>query len=246
MMVLRGLLVTLGIFLLWALIVTVFHLPPFILPTPWDVLTTWYQQAGLMGIQSIPTIIETVLGFLLGGLAGVCAALIMMYFRPMGKWMMPILLISQALPTFAIAPLLVVWFGYGMTSKIITAMIMLFFPVTSNFYDGLRRTEQQWLNLGRTMGASSWGILWHIRFPAALPALGSGLRIAAAFAPVGAVIGEWVGSSRGLGFLMLNANARMQIDMMFAALFTLVIMTLAFYGIVNKILRMMIPWQREK
>ena len=123
---------------------------------------------------------------------------------------------------------------------------MIFFPVTTAFYDGLRRTNPEWLMLAKTMNASRLAILWQIRIPNALPALASGLRIAAAIAPIGAIIGEWVGSSRGLGFLMLNANGRLQIDLMFAALFTITLITLVLYYTVDKLLRVAIPWQAER
>jgi putative hydroxymethylpyrimidine transport system permease protein len=156
------------------------------------------------------------------------------------------LITSQALPTFAIAPLLVIWLGYGMMSKIVVAMMMIFFPVASAFYDGLRRTPVEWLYLGQVMGASPWRLLWRIRIPAALPALGSGLRVAATFAPMGAVIGEWVGASQGLGFLMLNANARMQIDLVFAVLIVLVALTLLLYFSVDKTLKKIVFWRSEE
>ena len=160
-------------------------------------------------------------------------------------WLLPILLISQVIPTFAIAPLLVIWLGYGMSSKIATTAIMLFFPITSAFFDGLRHTHPDLVDLARTMNAKKWRFFWHIRIPAALPYFASGLRIAVIAAPISAVIGEWVGASHGLGFLMLNANARMQIDLMFAALATLTLFSLLLYYITIVLLKKMIPWQNE-
>jgi len=173
-------------------------------------------------------------------------AISMTFFRFAKLWLMPIIVISQATPVFAIAPLLVIWLGYGIASKIMTTMLMLFFPVTSSFFDGLRRTDPGWLDLAQTMNASKWRILWRIRVPAALPALASGLRVAAVFAPIGAIVGEWVGASQGLGYLMLNANARMQIDMMFAALLIIILFSLALYFVIDVLLRLAIPWQTEK
>ena len=125
---------------------------------------------------------------------------------------MPLLVVSQAL-LFALAQLLVLWLGYGMASKVAMAVLIIYFPVTAAFLDGLRRTEPGWVELARTMDASGRAILAQVRVPAALPALASGLRVAAAVAPIGAVVGEWVGSSAGLGYLMLHANARMQVDL---------------------------------
>jgi len=119
---------------------------------------------------------------------------------------------------------------------------MLFFPIANAFYDGLTRTEASWLDLAKTMQATRWQTLWKIRIPAALPHLASGLRIATAIAPIGAIVGEWVGASRGLGFLMLNANARMQIDLMFAALFVLIIFSLSLYFLMDRLLTRCIYW----
>jgi putative hydroxymethylpyrimidine transport system permease protein len=158
---------------------------------------------------------------------------------------LPVLVISQAMPVFALAPLLVLWLGYGIGSKVAMATLIIFFPVAAAFSDGLRRTDPGWLDLARTMNAGRWAVLRHVRIPAALPALASGLRVAAAVAPIGAVVGEWVGSSAGLGFLMLHANARMQVDLLFAALITLAALALALFFAVDALLRRALPWQPD-
>ena len=158
---------------------------------------------------------------------------------------MPVLVISQAVPVFALAPILVLWLGYGIGSKVAMATLIIYFPVTAAFFDGLRRTELGHLELARTMGASRWAILRYIRLPAALPSFASGMRVATAVAPIGAIVGEWVGSSGGLGFLMLHANARLQIDVMFAALFVLAVMAVFIYFSMDALLRRMVQWQPE-
>jgi putative hydroxymethylpyrimidine transport system permease protein len=242
MIFLRSIFITFTLLILWQLIVWFAQLPTFILPGPLQVFQTLYLQAPLIAQQAVPTIIETLLGLLFGTLLGCSLALSMTLFRPLGFWFMPILVISQALPTFAIAPLLVIWLGYGMASKIATTMLMLFFPVASSFFDGLKRTELGWLDLAHTMNAVHWRTLWQIRVPAALPNLASGLRVATAAAPIGAIVGEWVGSSKGLGFLMLNANARMQIDLMFAVLLVIIVLGIILYFAVDKLLRQLIYW----
>jgi len=155
---------------------------------------------------------------------------------------MPVLVISQAVPVFALAPILVLWLGYGAASKIAMAVLIIFFPVTAAFYDGLKRTEQGWLDLARVMGATGRTALLRIRLPAAMPAFGSGLRVAAAVAPIGAIVGEWVGSSAGLGYLMLHANARLQIEVMFAALLVLAIFSCILYFSIDAALRRYIRW----
>jgi len=122
------------------------------------------------------------------------------------------------------------------------AILIIYFPVTGALFDGLRRTQSSWLDLAKTMEASPLRILWHVRLPAALPAFGSGLRIAAAVAPIAAVVGEWVGSGAGLGYLMLHANGRSQTALMFAAMAVLMAMALALYLTIDRLLIRLTPW----
>lgn len=245
MRLLRPLLVTCGLLLAWDLLVRLADLPPFILPPPLAVAEALAGRAGLILPHAAVTAAEILLGMLLGSLAGMAVAMLLGAFRGARPWVLPLLVVSQALPVFALAPLLVLWLGYGMASKVAMAVLIIFFPVAAAFYDGLRRTEAGWLELAHTMGAGSHAILWQIRMPAALPALASGLRVGAAVAPIGAVIGEWVGSSRGLGYLMLQANARMQVDLMFACLVVLAVMALALWFGLDRLLRRFVRWQPE-
>ena len=240
----RGILILVGLLILWQCIVLLFDLPPYILPTPWAVAKIGYLRRDLIATEALPTLIETLLGLFLGILLGSFAALCMAFFRPMTLWFLPILIISQAIPTFAIAPLVVIWLGYGMSSKIAITILMLFFPITSAFFDGLRQTEPGWLDLANTLNGKKTAIFWYIRIPSALPNWASGVRVATVIAPIGAVVGEWVGASKGLGFLMLNANARMQIDLMFAALFVIIVFSLILYFVIDKLLYIAIPWQK--
>lgn len=240
---LRSIIICMTLLLLWQFIVIYWQLPEYILPAPQKVFVTLFEQRNLIAYQSIPTMIEILSGFTLGILFGCLAGFLVAFFRPLKHWFLPVLIISQAIPTFAISPLIVIWLGYGLSSKIFITVIMIFFPVASAFYDGLCRTNAGWLDLAKTMHANKWRTYFHINIPAALPSLASGIRIAAVAAPIGAIVGEWVGSSKGLGYLMLNANARMQIDVMFAALIVIIAIALGLYFSVDKILRALVPWQ---
>ena len=133
-----------------------------------------------------------------------------------------------------------------MASKVAMAVLIIFFPVASSFYSGMRRTESDLLELARIMNAKPSAVLTAVVIPSSLPALASGLRVATAVAPIGAVVGEWVGSSAGLGFAMLHANARMQIDIMFAALTMLAAASLALYFLMDAFLRRLVFWQEER
>jgi putative hydroxymethylpyrimidine transport system permease protein len=145
------------------------------------------------------------------------------------------MVLSQALPVFALAPLLTLWLGYGLWPKILMALLIIYFPVTSAFFDGLMNTPKGMLDLSRVMNGTPWRIMLNLRIPAAVPGLASGLRLAAVYAPIGAIIGEWVGASEGLGYLMLLANGRAKIDLMFAALIVLVVMTLILHWSIDRL-----------
>lgn len=229
-----GGLIALGVALaLWQAIVSLTDVPRFILPPPALVAETWVANRALIWEHTQATGVEILLGLLIGAGLGIATALTLAASEFARLTMRPVLVFTQALPVFALAPILTLWLGFGMGSKIAMAVLIIYFPVTSAFLDGLMRTPQGYLDLAQTMGGSRWSTLWRIRVPAALPALGSGLRLAAVYAPIGAVIGEWVGSSRGLGYLMLLANGRAKTDLMFAALFTLGLLSILLYVTVN-------------
>ncbi len=225
----------------WA--VTAFtSIPPFMLPAPGAVAQTLYQQAPYLAANAGVTLGEILLGLLVGTVLGGLAALGIAASATLQRWLWPILVLSQAIPVFALAPLLVLWLGFGIGSKVAMAVLVIFFPVTANFLDGLRRTESGWLDLAHTMNGSRLHILLNLRLPAALPAFASGLRVATAVAPIGAILGEWVGASSGLGYVMINANARIQTALMFAALVILAAMTITLYVAVDALLRRLLTW----
>lgn len=228
--------------MIWECLIRILQLPNYILPSPFGVLQSLINHAALISSNMLPTLAEILSGLAFGILLGMSIAISMCLFRPLHTFLLPLLLASQALPVFAIAPLLVLWFGYGVTAKIITTTFMLFFPITNNFLDGLKQTPENYLNIAEIMNSSRWQILYQIRIPAALPNLASGIRLATAMAPLGAIIGEWVGSNQGLGFLLLNANAQMQIDLMFAVLLVIFFLGILLYFLVDFLLKRALPW----
>lgn len=226
----------------WQALVWAAAPPRFILPGPGPVATALVNKWDVIAPHAATTAAEILLGLALGTAAGGCGALCLAHWRGARRWLLPLLVASQAVPVFALAPLLVLWLGYGMASKVAMATLIIFFPVTAALYDGLRRADPGLLDLARVMGATPGAALWRLRLPAALPAFASGLRVAAAVAPIGAVVGEWVGSSAGLGYLMLHANARMQTDLLFAALFVLTAMAVTLYAALDAALKRALPW----
>lgn len=231
--IITGLGVTLVLIGAWQALVWIADLPPFILPGPGRVALALWENAALIGGHALITLTEVVAGLIIGALLGAATALGLALSPAARRVIRPVLVITQALPVFALAPILTLWLGYGLWSKVLMAVLIIYFPVASAFFDGLMQTPRGWLDQARVMGARPWRVLLHVRLPAALPSLASGLRLAAVYAPIGAIIGEWVGASQGLGYLMLLANGRAKIDLMFAALAALVVMTLILYRIVG-------------
>ena len=219
----------------WQALVMITGAPHFILPSPLRVASTAIKSYEIILSNAWVTALEVGLGLVLGTALGVATAIHLTTSILARRIMLPMLVFTQAVPVFALAPILTLWFGYGIGSKVIMAVLIIYFPVTSAFHDGLSRTPPALLDLAKTMGATPRQSLWRLRIPHALPSLGTGLRLAAVYAPIGAVIGEWVGASKGLGYLMLLANGRAKIDLMFAALITLAIMTVALHWAIGKL-----------
>ncbi len=230
---------------IWQALITVFDIPKFLLPSPVSVGQVLWTKFPLLMSDAKITGMEIVGGFALAIILGMANGFLLQISPPFRRVMRPVLVVSQSIPIYALAPVLVLWLGFDMAPKIAMAVIIIFFPITSAFYDGLRHTDMGLIDLAKTMGASDTKILFTIRLPSALPALGSGLRVGAAVAPIGAIVGEWVGASAGLGYRMIYANARLQTDEMFAALIVLVAMALILFYTVDMGVKKSIHWQKE-
>lgn len=236
---------TAAVILCWQLFVTLSGIPRFLLPAPLAVFESVLSHARTLASHSLITTIEILAGLAVGSALGIFSAICLTLSRHARRWALPLMVISQSLPVFALAPLLTLWFGYGMSSKIVMAVLIIYFPVVAATFDGLRHTQGAMLDLALTLRATPMRIMFQIRLPAALPSIASGLRVATSVAPIGAVVGEWVGSSAGLGYLMLHANGRMQTDLMFAALLCLCLIALLLYTCVSRLLDRLLYWQRD-
>ena len=245
MILLRALFVAAGLAVIWQGIVIIFQPPHFMLPDIERVARALIARPELWRVHAVTTAAETVIGLLTGAVAGAALALLMSFLPPTRRLVLPALVVSQAFPVFAIAPLLVLWFGYGIGSKIVMATIAIFFPVASAFHDGLVRTDTGLLDLGRLYRVRRWQEVALIRAPAAIPSLVSGLRLAAVYAPIGALIGEWVGASSGLGYAMLLANGRAQTDVVFASLLLIAAMSIVLRALVDLATRNIAHWAPE-
>ena len=231
------------ILIFWQLICIILNLPPFILPTPYLVGLSLIENYYEILNHTQTTLLEIILSLIFGILIGTIFAILVSTSNNLKRWLMPILLSSQAIPVFALAPILVLWLGYGISSKIVIGTIIVFFPIASNFSDAINNIPKQYLHAGETLGLSKIQILYLLKLPIALPGLFSGIRVGACFAPIGAVVGEWIGGSEGLGSYMIYSNARLQIDNMFAALIVLIVITITLYHLIDKLLKKCIWWE---
>ena len=242
--IVRGVIFAVFFVLVWHFLVIAADLPKFILPSPFLVAVSLKHNFGLIVQHGVITLTEVLLGLLAGSFLGGMTA-IGLAISPIARTVMrPMMVLSQAVPVFALAPLLTLWLGYGLFPKVIMALLIIYFPVTSAFFDGLMNTPKGMLDLAKIMNGTPWRIMLNLRIPNAIPSLASGLRLAAVYAPIGAIIGEWVGASQGLGYLMLLANGRAKIDLMFAALIMLIVMTLSLHWAIDQFGRVVTNWAR--
>lgn len=233
----RVLLPTITALLGWHLIVQLTGAPAFVLPGPLDVARALYDNALLLLSHAGFSAVNLLQGLALGVVLGVATALNLALSSAARLFVRPVLVFAQAVPVFALAPVITLWLGYGAPSKIVMVALVTYFPVASAFFDGLMRLPSGLADLAQTAGASPLRRLVHLQVPNALPALASGLRLSAVYAPLAVVIGEWVGSSRGLGHMMLMANGRGQTDLMFASLMVLALLSLSLWGAIEALTR---------
>jgi putative hydroxymethylpyrimidine transport system permease protein len=227
----------------WEGVVKIWAIPMFILPPPSRILETAVFQAPQILPHAAVTAAEIVLGIGLALVTAVPLAIVMFAKPVLEKALAPFLVASQAIPVFALAPLLVIWLGYGVASKVFMAWIIIFFPITVSLLQGLKSCDPEYRTLFTLMGASFFKTLTLLYWPWALPQFFAGLRVGVSVATIGAVIGEWVGAQQGLGFLMIQSNARLQTPLVFAAILWLAAMGLFLWALVGVVEKKTIPWK---
>jgi ABC-type nitrate/sulfonate/bicarbonate transport system permease component len=227
----------------WELIVRLSDTPRWFLPPPSAILSTLFDDRRLMLHHTWVTLEELLLGFAISVVLGIAFALAIAASRIVERAFYPFVVASQAIPIIALAPILLIWFGYGLTPKVIVVVLICFFPIVVNTVDGLRSVDPELVDLLRSMGASEWTIYRVVRIPSSLPSIFSGTRIAAAVSVIGALIGEWVGASAGLGSLMTRSAAQFLTARVFAAVLISAVIGLAMFGVVALLERLFLPWQ---
>ncbi len=232
---------------LWYVIVWVGDLQPFILPTPGLIMTRFIRtlQDGSLFRHFGITLFEVVSGLILGTILATGTGYILAKSPHLERILSPYIVASQSVPIVAIAPLLIIWFGSGMLSKVLICALIVFFPILINTVVGVRAVPEDLYDLMRSLQADRWQIFYKLEVPSALPVLLGGLRIGATLAVIGAVVGEFVGSDRGLGFLINVGRGQYDIALVFVSVFSLVFMALVLYGLVVLVERKLLAWQQR-
>lgn len=218
-------------------------LDPFLVPSPAEVGRALWEGRSLLAEDAWVTLREILLGLGLGLVLGVAFAVAMRLSATLRQAAYPLAVASQTIPIVAIAPILVVWLGYGIEPKVLIVALICFFPITLTTFDGLRSVDPEAIKMMRTLDASRVQILRRVEAPAALPQLFTGMRLAATYAPIGALFGEWAGSSSGLGHLILQDIAQLETARMFAAAVVLSAIALALVGLLTVAERRIVTWR---
>jgi NitT/TauT family transport system permease protein len=232
--------------ILWQLLVVAFRVPDFILPAPSQFLTRVAADSQLLWLHGLWTGSEVLMGFAVATLVSIPLALLIVSVPLVERALYPLIVFFQLIPKIAIAPLFIVWFGFGPAPKVLLTFLLCFFPVLVDSMTGFKSIEPRLFYLTRSMGASRWQTFRYIRLPAALPFIFSGLKVSAVFAITAAIVGEFVGANAGLGYLLLRGSSYLDTSLMFAVLVVLSIMGLALSYAVEGAEHLVMPWRSQE
>ena len=231
-----------ALLILWQTAWMLEWVPRYMLPSPVMVVMAFVEDFGLLMSHAGVTLLEAVVGLVAGVLLGFVSAALMDAFPKVRQGLYPILVITQTVPPVAIAPLLILWFSYGITPKVILVVLVAYFPMAVGLLEGFQSADRDTIRLMKSMKANKWQIFWYVKFPNALGEFFSGLRIAVAYSIVGAVIAEWLGGFNGLGVYMTRVKKSLAYDKMFAVIFFVSAISLILMGLVRIIQRKTMPW----
>ena len=234
------------VLVIWEALVRGLDIQPWLVPAPSAIWVAFVETRHLLGEHIAKTLSEVVAGLALAILTGILSAAALDFSPSLRRIIYPLLVLSQTIPILALAPLLIIWFGFGLLPKVIVVTLFCFFPIAINTGDGLRAAEPEYIDLFRSMGATRWQIWRHVRLPAALPYFFSGLKIAATYSVTGAVVGEWVGASSGLGIYLLRSSASFKTAQVFTAIAVISLLSILLFIAVFLLERWLTPWRVVK
>lgn len=237
---------SLMVLLVWQYLVKSGKVPSFIVPAPTSIIQMIFENKhSLFVVHLMATIKEIAIGFVIAFIGGMILSIGMYFFKPVEKIMYPFILISQTIPIIALSPIFVLWFGYSIWSKVAVTILISFFPIVLNFYDGLKNGDKDYHELLTSMGAKRWQIFLKVEMPFALSPLLSGVKLAIVFAVVGATIGEWLGASEGLGYYSRRMSGNLNSEGVFAAVVILSLLGMFLFILVSLLERKILYWKRK-
>lgn len=231
-----------AVVILWEAAIRVFHVSAFVLPAPTAIVASLIANWGALAIAAQATALEVLFGFVLSAVVGIVVAVVIVRFESFGRALYPLIVLFQNVPKVALAPIFILWFGYGLAPKILLIVVIAFFPVAIDMLAGLQSVEPSFVSLMRSVGASKGKILFRVRIPHSLPYLMAGLKVAITFSVIGAIVGEFAGASQGLGYVIQFASTQLDTPLIFAALTVVSLLGLAFYYAVEFAERILVPW----
>lgn len=217
----------------WEAVVRIFHIPLYVLPSPVQVVQTLFSEAGTLWGHALVTTTEAVVGIVIALVLAIILGVAMDRFPVVRQGLYPALVVTQTVPMIVLAPILIIYMGFGAAPKILTVVLMCFFPVAVSFSDGLSQVDEEYVHLVRSYGTGKWGAYRLVKIPAAIPALLSGLKVAATYSISGAVVGEWIGSQRGLGYYLLRVKNGYMLDKVFACVLVIIFLSLCMNGVIR-------------
>lgn len=230
--------------ILWELIVRLNEIPKYVLPAPTVIIKALMENREILWLHSKTTIFEALTGFAIATVTAVIVAALMNYSNLLKEILYPIFVITQTIPIIAIAPLFMIWIGFGITTKIVIVISICFFPITVSVVEGLETVDKDLINLMKVMKANPWQIFKKVQLPSIMPTFFSGLKIAATYSITGAVIGEWIGAKNGLGIYMTRAMNSFRTDALFADILIVVVLSILLFNFIELIGKLIMPWNK--
>jgi NitT/TauT family transport system permease protein len=240
--ILPALVLSAGVLVVWEAAIRLFHVPTFVLPAPTAIVASLVENRGQLAAAAKATAVEVLFGFVLAAIVGIAVALVIVRFERFGRALYPLIVLFQNVPKIALAPIVILWFGYDLTPKVVLIVVIAFFPVTIDMMAGLQSVEPSFVSLMRSVGASDGKILTRVRIPHSLPHLMAGLKVAITFSVIGAIVGEFAGANEGLGYVIQFASTQLDTPLIFAALIVVSVLGLLFYYFVEYAERLFVPW----
>jgi NitT/TauT family transport system permease protein len=228
---------------IWQAVVAIFGLKPYFIPSPSDIARTFWDNAGSIGDNTVPTVVQAATGFAIGNALAIVLSIWFVHVKSARRALYPLAIILQSIPLVALAPVAIVTLGTGFTTKVVMTAIISFFPTLVNMMRGLDSIDPNLVELFKSVHASRVSVLWKLRWPSALPYLFSGLRITASASVIGAIIVEWIGSDTGLGYMVINSTYQFNTPLLWASLVASSLLVLIAFGLVAAAERVLVPWR---